>query len=155
MGLLVLARAAVELAKTKVAVGDERAHAVRPGECQRLPVVGRAPFGIEPVGMGRDVAEQARAMSRVDVVTLATNAADDFGASCASSSAPAAALIHAAKNARETIPIVMRRSREKKNSRQGPPDKTAKTPPRVSSVTGPPPGSGSAVARSLWSWSRA
>ena len=53
------------------------------------------------------LSKYARAMSRVDVVTLATNAADDFGASCASRSAPAAALIHAAKNARETIPIVM------------------------------------------------
>jgi len=41
-----------------VAVGDERAHAERLGEPERLAVVGVAALGIEPVGMGRDVAEQ-------------------------------------------------------------------------------------------------
>jgi hypothetical protein len=41
-----------------VAVGDERAHAVRLGECQCLAVVDLAALGIEPVGMGRDIAEQ-------------------------------------------------------------------------------------------------
>src|SRR5262245_24002704 len=55
--LLALARAAVELAEAEVAVGDERAHAAWLGECERLAVVGLAALGIEPVGMGRDVAE--------------------------------------------------------------------------------------------------
>ena len=45
-------------------MGDKRAHAVHLGECQRLPVVGCAAFGIEPVGMGRDVAEQVQRMGR-------------------------------------------------------------------------------------------
>ena len=31
---------------------------------KRLPVVGCAAFGIEPVGMGRDVAEQVQRMGR-------------------------------------------------------------------------------------------
>jgi hypothetical protein len=47
----------VEPAETEVAVGDEGAHAARLGERQRLAVVGFAALGIEPVGMGRDVAE--------------------------------------------------------------------------------------------------
>ena len=34
------------------------------GECQRLSVVGRRAFGIEPVGVARDVAEQAQGMGR-------------------------------------------------------------------------------------------
>ena len=58
--LLALARAPVELAEAEVAVGDERAHAARLGERQRLAVVGLAALGIEPVGMGRDVAEQVQ-----------------------------------------------------------------------------------------------
>ena len=41
-----------------MAVRDERAHAARLGERQRLAVEGLAALGIEPVGMGRDVAEQ-------------------------------------------------------------------------------------------------
>ena len=63
-GVLRLAGAAVELAQAEVAVGDERAHAVQLGECQRLPVVGRAAFGIELVRMARDVAEQVQRMGR-------------------------------------------------------------------------------------------
>jgi hypothetical protein len=43
-----------------VAVGDERAHAAGLGERQRLMVVGLAALGIEPVGMGGDVAEQVQ-----------------------------------------------------------------------------------------------
>ena len=43
-----------------MAVGDERAQAARPGEGQRLAVVGLAPVGIEPVGARRDEAEQAQ-----------------------------------------------------------------------------------------------
>ena len=39
-------------------MGDERAHAARLGEGQRLAVVGLAALGIEPVGVGRDVPEQ-------------------------------------------------------------------------------------------------
>ena len=42
-----------------MAVRDERAHAARLGERQRLAVEGLGALGIEPVGrMGRDVAEQ-------------------------------------------------------------------------------------------------
>ncbi len=63
-GLLALAGAPVELAEAEVAVGDERAHAARLGERQRLAVVGLAALGIEPVGMGRDVAEQVQRMGR-------------------------------------------------------------------------------------------
>ena len=47
-----------------MAVGDEGAHAPRLGERQRLAVVGFAALGIEPVGMGRDVAEQVQRMGR-------------------------------------------------------------------------------------------
>src|SRR6266849_8902295 len=61
-GLLALARAPVELAEAEVTMGDERAHAARLGERQRLAVVGLAALGIEPVGMGRDVAEQVQRM---------------------------------------------------------------------------------------------
>src|SRR5271166_415176 len=60
--MLCLADAAGELAQAEMAVGDQRAHPVQSGECQRLPVVGGPVFGIEPVGMGRDVAEQAQRM---------------------------------------------------------------------------------------------
>jgi hypothetical protein len=42
-----------------MAVGDNRAHAVQLGECQRLLVVGYTAFGIEPVAMDRDITEQA------------------------------------------------------------------------------------------------
>ena len=47
-----------------MAVGDEGTHAARLGERQRLAVVGLAALGIEPVGMGRDVAEQVQRMGR-------------------------------------------------------------------------------------------
>ena len=46
-------------------MGDEGPHAARLGERQRLAVVGLAALGIEPVGMGRDVAEQVQGMGRV------------------------------------------------------------------------------------------
>ena len=59
-----LAGAPVELAEAEVAVGDEGPHAARLGERQRLAVVGLAALGIEPVGMGRDVAEQVQRMGR-------------------------------------------------------------------------------------------
>src|SRR6266849_4307477 len=62
--LLPLARAPRELAEAEVAVGDERAHAAWLGERQRLAVVSLAALGIEPVGMGRDVAEQVQRMGR-------------------------------------------------------------------------------------------
>ena len=48
-GLLALACVPVELAEAEVTVGDERAHAARLGERQRLAVVGLALLGIEPV----------------------------------------------------------------------------------------------------------
>jgi hypothetical protein len=56
--LLPLACAPIQLAEAEMAVRDERAHAARLGERQRLAVEGLAALGIEPVGMGRDVAEQ-------------------------------------------------------------------------------------------------
>jgi hypothetical protein len=62
--LLPLAGAPIELAEAEVAVGDERAHAARLGEGPRLAVVGLAALGIEPIGMGRDVAEQMDRMGR-------------------------------------------------------------------------------------------
>jgi hypothetical protein len=55
--LLPLASVPVEPAQAEVAVGDERAHATGLGERQRVPVVGLAALGVEPVGMGRDIAE--------------------------------------------------------------------------------------------------
>ena len=58
LGLLPLAGSPVELAKAEVAVGDERTHAPRFGERQRLAVVSLAALWIEPVGMSRDIAEQ-------------------------------------------------------------------------------------------------
>jgi hypothetical protein len=45
-------------------VGDERAHPARLGEGQRLAVVGLAALDIDPVGVGRDVAEQVQSMGR-------------------------------------------------------------------------------------------
>src|SRR3954451_15716420 len=45
-----------------MAVGGERPHAVQLRECERLSVMGRSAFGIEPVGMAFDVAEQAKRM---------------------------------------------------------------------------------------------
>ena len=63
--LLTFARAPVERAAAEVAVGDEGAHAGWLGERQCLAVVGLAALGVEPVGMGRDVAEQVQRMGRV------------------------------------------------------------------------------------------
>src|SRR2546422_11391949 len=60
--LLSFARALVELAETELAVGDERTHAARLGERQCLAVVGLAAVCVEPVGVSRDVAEQAQCM---------------------------------------------------------------------------------------------
>src|SRR5262249_42457188 len=62
--LFALARACEQLPEAEVAVGDERAHATRLGEGQRLAVVGLAALGIEPVGMVRDVTDQAERMGR-------------------------------------------------------------------------------------------
>src|SRR5215469_14320889 len=46
-----------------MAVGDQRAHAVRLGERQRLLVVSHAAFSIELVGMGCQVTEKMQRMS--------------------------------------------------------------------------------------------
>ena len=51
-------------AEAEVAVGDERTHAARFGEGQRLSIVGLTALGIELVGMGRDVAKEVRCMRR-------------------------------------------------------------------------------------------
>ena len=59
-GLVALSRSSVELAEAEVAMRDERAHAARLGERQCLAVVGLPALGIEPVGMGRDVAEEVQ-----------------------------------------------------------------------------------------------
>jgi hypothetical protein len=48
-----------------MAVGDERAHAARLGQRQRPAIVGLAALGVEPMGVGRDVAEQVLSMGRV------------------------------------------------------------------------------------------
>jgi hypothetical protein len=62
--LLPLARAPIQLSEAEMAVRDERAHAAGLGESQRLAVVDLAALGIEPVGMGRDVAEQVQSVGR-------------------------------------------------------------------------------------------
>ena len=59
-----------ELAEAEVAAGDQRAHAAWLGEGQRLAVVGLATLGIEPVGMGCDVAKQVQRMGGKPGVTL-------------------------------------------------------------------------------------
>src|SRR5215468_6362198 len=61
-GLLRLADALAKRAEAKVAVGDERAHAVRLREGQRPSVVCCAAFSIEPAGMGCDVTEKVQRM---------------------------------------------------------------------------------------------
>src|SRR4029450_10959837 len=60
--LLALARALVELAEAEMAVGDERGHAGLVGERRGLLVVSLAALGVEPVGMGRDVAQEMLSM---------------------------------------------------------------------------------------------
>ncbi len=52
----------VELAEAKVAVGDDRAHAARFRERQRLAIVGLTARGIELIDVGRDVAEELQCM---------------------------------------------------------------------------------------------
>jgi hypothetical protein len=81
MSLLALARSPVELAEAEVAMGDERSHAARLGQRQRLEVMGLAALGVEPVGMGRDVAEQVQSMGRVPGLTRG-------GSDCAVAQAP-------------------------------------------------------------------
>jgi len=48
----------------KTCLIHERAQAARLGQRQRSLVVGLAPFGIEPVRVGRDVAEQVQRTGR-------------------------------------------------------------------------------------------
>src|SRR5262245_37985947 len=67
--LVALARAPVELAEAGVTVSDEGPHAAGSGEGQRLAVVALAALGIEPVGMGGDVAEQVQRMGDEPGVT--------------------------------------------------------------------------------------
>lgn len=61
-GFLPLASVLVELAEAEVAVGDKGTHAAGPRE--RLTVLGLAEPGIDPVGMGRNVAEEVQHMGR-------------------------------------------------------------------------------------------
>ena len=68
MGLLALACAPGELAEAEV--GDQRTHAAWLGERQRLAVVSLAALGIEPVGVGGDVAEQVQSVGRVTWLTV-------------------------------------------------------------------------------------
>src|SRR6516225_2538123 len=63
-GTLCLANVAVQPAQAQMAVRDERTRTLPLGDQQRLPIMGCPAFGVEPVGMGRDVAEQPRRMSR-------------------------------------------------------------------------------------------
>src|SRR5882762_1298090 len=62
LGLLRLAHTSTEAAEATVAVSDERSHTARLGERQRPAVMRLAALGIEPVGMGRDVAEEVQGM---------------------------------------------------------------------------------------------
>src|SRR5262245_24085978 len=55
---------ATECAEAEMAVGDERTHAARLGEGQGPAVVVLAAFGIEAVGMRRDVAEYVKSVRR-------------------------------------------------------------------------------------------
>jgi hypothetical protein len=52
--------------------GDEREHAPRLGERQRLAVLRLAAFGIELVGMGCNIAEQVKLPGREPVVPQET-----------------------------------------------------------------------------------
>ena len=63
-GLVALARKLQELPEAEVTVGDERAHAPRLGERQRLAVLGLATLGIASIRMGHDVAAQVQRMGR-------------------------------------------------------------------------------------------
>ena len=56
-GLRVVARASVEVAETKVAVGDEGTHAEFLAERQRLTIVVRTLRGIWMVGLHLDFSE--------------------------------------------------------------------------------------------------
>jgi hypothetical protein len=47
-----------------MAMGDERAHTMQLGERQRLLVMGCPAFGVEAVGMGRNIPEQVERMGR-------------------------------------------------------------------------------------------
>ena len=60
--LLVLAGAPEEPAEAEVAVRDERAHAARLSQGQRIVVAGLAGLRLEPVGMGRDLSQQVPGM---------------------------------------------------------------------------------------------
>ena len=62
-GLLTLGHACAERAEAEVALRDERVHAARLGGHQRLAAMGLGALGIEPVGMGRDVAEQVQSVA--------------------------------------------------------------------------------------------
>src|SRR5262245_28983019 len=70
LSLLVVAYAAIQLTEAKVAMGYQRAHAAGLRERERVAVVGLAALGIEPVGMGCNVAEQVQRMGCETRVTL-------------------------------------------------------------------------------------
>ena len=59
----------IQRAQAKVAVSHEGTHSPWLGERQRFTVLGLAAHGVEPVGMGRDVAEQVPRMGREAGVT--------------------------------------------------------------------------------------
>jgi len=65
VGLLALARAAVELAEAEVAVGDKWTPAARPGERQRLTIVGLAALGVA----SRSISPSRRSRWRVSIVS--------------------------------------------------------------------------------------
>jgi len=62
VGPLARALVPVELAEAEVAVGDDRAHAARFGERERLAIMGLTELGIELIGVGCDVAEELQRM---------------------------------------------------------------------------------------------
>jgi hypothetical protein len=65
-GLILLARARVELVEAEVALGDEGARATRRGERQDLAIMSLSAFRIEPVAMppNRRSARAASPLSR-------------------------------------------------------------------------------------------
>src|SRR6266849_3888521 len=85
--LVALARARVELAEAEVTVGDERAHAARLGEGQRLTVVGLAALTwreqwLPPHRLpGRSVPPTAPTALRVDAVATRREASPVAGTS--------------------------------------------------------------------------
>jgi hypothetical protein len=70
VGRLPLARTSIQLAKPEMAVSDEGTHFPRLGERQCFAILVLGALGIEPIGMGRDGAEQVPRISRTPGLAL-------------------------------------------------------------------------------------